>query len=121
MARAHLSLSRIRRRRKYLWALRFDPRRKREIYGRHGSDFIGIVLNAQGEITRVIVGEAKWRASLTDSVVDNPLFGPKEENEDTGKMVHNGRGIWFKVNRPGSSNRQGSALYCGRSAPYVLR
>lgn len=84
---------------KYLWALRFDPTRTREIYGRPGSDFIGIALNAQGEVARVIVGEAKWRASLTDSVVKSLLLGPKEEDEDSGEMAHNGRGIWFEVNR----------------------
>lgn len=83
----------------YLWALRFDPKRKREIYGRHGSDFIGIALNTQGEVIRVIVGEAKWRQSLTDSVVANLLLGPKEEDKDTGDKVHNGRGIWFELNR----------------------
>ncbi|MEA1832547.1 aminotransferase [Methylobacterium durans] len=84
---------------KYLWALRFDPTRTREVYGRHGSDFIGIALNAQGEVSRVIAGEAKWRASLTGSVVESLLFGPKEEDENTGEMVRNGRGIWFEVNR----------------------
>jgi hypothetical protein len=84
---------------KYLWALRFDPARTREIYGRHGSDFIGISLNAQGEVVRVIAGEAKWRKTLTDSVIKSLLHGPKEEDEDTGEMVHNGRGIWFEINR----------------------
>lgn len=84
---------------KYLWALRFDPTRKREIYGRHGSDFIGISLNAQGEVARVIAGEAKWRKSLTDSVVESLLFGPKEEVEGTGEKERNGRGIWFEMNR----------------------
>ncbi len=84
---------------KYLWSLRFDPARTREIYGRHGSDFIGISLDAQGEVTRVIAGEAKWRASLTPSVVNSLLLGPREEDENTGEMVHNGRGIWFEVNR----------------------
>jgi hypothetical protein len=84
---------------KYLWALRFDPSRTREIYGRHGSDFIGVALNAQGEVARVIAGEAKWRKSLTDSVVKSLLLGPKEKDEDSGEMVHNGRGIWFEVNR----------------------
>jgi len=84
---------------KYLWALRFDPTRTREIYGRHGSDFIGISLNDQGEVVRVIAGEAKWRRSLTDSVVETLLHGPKEEDDDTGEMVRNGRGIWFEVNR----------------------
>jgi hypothetical protein len=84
---------------KYLWALRYDPARKREIYGRHGTDFIGIALDDDGRVVRVIAGEAKWRKSLTDAIVANLLLGPKKEDEDTGKLVHNGRGIWFEVNR----------------------
>jgi hypothetical protein len=84
---------------KYLWALRYNPARRREIYGRHGSDFIGISLNPDGEIARVIAGEAKWRKSLTDSVVDGLLLGPKEAVEGTDEKVHNGRGVWFEVNR----------------------
>lgn len=84
---------------KYLWALRFDPTRTREIYGRHGTDFIAISLNEDGEVVRVIAGEAKWRASLTPSVVANLLYGQKEENEETGELEHNGRGIWYEVNR----------------------
>lgn len=84
---------------KYLWALRFNPARTREIYGRHGSDFIGLSLNMQGEVVRVIVGEAKWRKSLTSSVVNSLLLGPKEKNEATGEMEHTGQGIWFELNR----------------------
>jgi hypothetical protein len=83
---------------KYLWALRWDPTRTREVYGRHGSDFIGIALNAAGAVVRVIAGEAKWRKRLQDAVVANLMFGPKERN-DAGELVHNGRGIWFEMNR----------------------
>lgn len=83
---------------KYLWTLRWDPARTREVYGRHGSDFIGIAMNAAGEVVRVIAGEAKWRKRLQDAVVANLLFGPKEPN-DAGELVHNGRGIWFELNR----------------------
>lgn len=83
---------------KYLWALRWDPTRTREIYGRHGSDFIGIAVNAAGEVVRVIAGEAKWRKRLQDAIVANLMFGPKERN-DSGELIHNGRGIWFEMNR----------------------
>lgn len=83
----------------YLWALKFDPDRKREIYGRHGTDFIGISLDKAGEVVRVIVGEAKWRKSLTDSTVADLLYGEKVKNKVTGVTEHNGRGIWFGVNR----------------------
>ncbi|WP_454018531.1 hypothetical protein [Azospirillum sp. Marseille-Q6669] len=83
----------------YLWALKFDRERKREIYGRHGTDFIGISLNRFGEVVRVIVGEAKWRKSLTDSALAELLYGEKVKNKETGVSEHNGRGIWFGVNR----------------------
>jgi len=82
----------------YLWALRWDPKRTREIYGRHGSDFIGIAANAAGEVTRVIAGEAKWRKRLQEAVVASLMYGKKERNA-AGDLVHNGRGIWFEMNR----------------------
>jgi hypothetical protein len=84
---------------KYLWSLRFDPSRIREIYGRHGTDFIGIALNDAGEVDRVIAGEAKWRKSLTDSVVAALLHGPKVKNEKKGELEHSGKGIWYEINR----------------------
>lgn len=62
---------------KYLWALRFDPERVREIYGRHGTDFVGIALNGGGEVVRVIAGEAKWRKTLTESAVAALLHGKR--------------------------------------------
>lgn len=84
---------------KYLWSLRWDPARTREIYGRHGTDFIAIALNRAGEVARVIAGECKWRASLTESVVASLLLGKKERDENTGQLAHNGKGIWFELNR----------------------
>lgn len=84
---------------KYLWALRFDPERVREIYGRHGTDFVGIALNGGGEVVRVIAGEAKWRKTLTVSAVAALLLGKKVRNPDTDELEHNGRGIWFEMNR----------------------
>lgn len=83
---------------KYLWALRFDPGRVREIYGRHGTDFVGITLDDDGEVVRVIAGEAKWRKSLTPAIVAELLHGKKERNE-AGELEHNGKGIWFELNR----------------------
>lgn len=84
----------------YLWDLRYDPSRKRQIFGRFGSDFVGVRLDATGNVVRVIVGEAKWRASLTNSAVAALLHGEKNlKDPTTGKNVHNGRGIWFEVNR----------------------
>lgn len=83
----------------YLWTLKNDPAQKREIFGRHGSDFIAIALKNNGELERVIVGEAKWRKSLTDSVVSQLLLGPKKKDKETGESQHNGRGIWFEMNK----------------------
>jgi hypothetical protein len=55
----------------YLHALARDDRRRREIFGRFGSDFIGIALDNAGEVARFIAGEAKWRHRLTDAVVES--------------------------------------------------
>lgn len=84
---------------KYLWTLRYDLKRAREIYGRHGTDFVGIALSQGGEVIRVIAGEAKWRKTLNESTVAALLLGQKEKNKDTGVLEHNGRGIWFELNR----------------------
>jgi hypothetical protein len=42
----------------YLYALARDNRRRREVFGRFGSDFIGIALDEDGEVSRFIAGEA---------------------------------------------------------------
>src|SRR3546814_17874101 len=78
--------------------LRYDPERVREIYGRHGTDFVAISLNDDREVVRVIAGEAKWRRSLTESTVAALLHGPKVRNEVTGVMAHTGKGIWEERN-----------------------
>ncbi|MBE7731152.1 MULTISPECIES: hypothetical protein [Acetobacteraceae] len=83
----------------YLWALKADPGRAREIYGRHGTDFVGISLDAAGEVARMIVGECKWRRNLTESAVASLLYGPKVENEETGELERDGKGIWYEINR----------------------
>lgn len=76
----------------YLWDLRYDPSRKRQVFGRFGSDFVGIRLDATGRVIRVIVGEAKWRASLTDSAVAALLHGEKNATcPTTGEKIHNGQ------------------------------
>lgn len=84
----------------YLWDLRYDPSRTRQVYGRFGSDFVGVRLDNTGSVVRVIVGEAKWRASLTPSTVAALLHGSKDvEDPVTKQKVHNNRGIWFELNR----------------------
>lgn len=84
----------------YLWDLRRDATRTRQAFGRFGSDFVGIRLDSTGTVVRIIVGEAKWRASLTTSAVATLLHGDKDQTDPvSGKKVHNGRGIWFELNR----------------------
>ncbi|WP_287208533.1 aminotransferase [Mesorhizobium sp.] len=83
----------------YLWSLAREPEREREIFGRFGSDFIGLSLNGEGEVVRFIAGEAKWRGRLTESAVGTLMHGPWEEDEETGERTRSGRGVWFEVNR----------------------
>ncbi len=83
----------------YLWNLARNPDRVRQIFGRFGSDFLGLALNEDGEVVRFIAGEAKWRQRLTDSAVNSLMLGPWEEDEETGERARSGRGVWFEVNR----------------------
>lgn len=83
----------------YLWALARDPAREREIFGRFGSDFIGLALDNAGAVERVIAGEAKWRRRLTPGTVETLLQGSWEVDEETEERRRSGRGIWFEVNR----------------------
>lgn len=83
----------------YLWDLSRDPARTRQIFGRFGSDFVGLSMNDAGEVVRFIAGEAKWRQQLTKSAVDSLMLGKWEEDEETGERARSGRGVWFEINR----------------------
>jgi hypothetical protein len=83
----------------YLYALARDDRRRREIFGRFGSDFIGIALDNAGEVARFIAGEAKWRQRLTDAVVEELMLGELIEDPVTHERVRSGKGVWFEINR----------------------
>lgn len=83
----------------YLFALVRDEKRKREVYGRRGSDFLALALNEAGEVIRFIVGEAKWRKKLQPSVVAELMYGKKKKNPNTNALEHDGKGIWHQVNR----------------------
>lgn len=86
--------------RQYIYVLARDPSRTREVYGRKGDDFIGLAVDDQGAVTRVIAGEAKWRKRWTPSVRDGVMLGDKVETpKGSGNLVHNGRGVWFEINR----------------------
>ncbi|WP_208450755.1 hypothetical protein [Burkholderia anthina] len=83
----------------YLFALARDEEREREVYGRRGSDFLALALNKAGEVTRCIVGEAKWRKRLQPAVVADLMYGEKKINPVTKKREHSGKGIWYQMNR----------------------
>ncbi|MGE8148947.1 aminotransferase [Pseudomonas frederiksbergensis] len=82
----------------YLWTLVRDETREREIFGRFGSDFIGLSLNDQGAVNRIIIGEAKWRSKLTQGVMDTLMLGKWYTDKETGEKYRS-RGIWFEMNR----------------------
>lgn len=93
--------------RQYLFQLARAPERTREVQGRKGDDFIALVINDEGEVTRFIAGEAKWRATWTPSVVDTVMLGDTVPHPETkkaykdadGKTVRDGKGVWFEINR----------------------
>jgi hypothetical protein len=81
----------------YLFDLARDPTRVRSVFGRFGSDFLGLSLNEAGEVVRFIAGEAKWRQSLQPSVVDELMHGEWVTKPDKTR-ARSGRGIWYQVN-----------------------
>lgn len=83
----------------YLFALVRDEERKREVYGRRGSDFLALALDDEGDIERFIVGEAKWRKKLQPAVVSELMYGKKKKNPETEELQHDGKDIWFQINR----------------------
>jgi len=82
---------------KYLFDLARDDSRKRSVFGRFGSDFIGLSLDEDGEVVRFIAGEAKWRKNLQPSVVEGLLLGKLITN-DNDERVRSGKGIWYEIN-----------------------
>lgn len=84
----------------YIYTLSRDHTRTREVLGRKGDDFIGIVVNQEGKVTRFISGEAKWRRTWTPSAVNTVMLGDKiVDPDDKTKRIHNGKGVWYEVNR----------------------
>src|SRR3546814_16067486 len=69
---------------KYLWELRYDPERVREIYGRNGTEFVAISLKDDRAVVRVIAGEAKWRKRLTASTVEAYTRCPRVRDDEKG-------------------------------------
>jgi hypothetical protein len=74
----------------YIFNLARDPTRVRQISGRHGNDFIALGIDpTTGAVARFIAGEAKWRTTLTPSVMDEIMLGgwtsPPGPRERSGK------------------------------------
>jgi len=85
--------------RNYLFDLARNPEKKRQTIGRLGSDFIGLLLDEGGAVVRFIAGEAKWRKTLTQSIVDSLMHGKKiDDPAGGGGEVHSGEGVWNDVN-----------------------
>jgi len=83
---------------KCLFDLARDPARKRSVFGRFGSDFLGLSLGEDGSVIRFIAGEAKWRKALRESVIQELLLG-KWTHDTSGKRVRSGKGIWHELNK----------------------
>jgi hypothetical protein len=85
----------------YIYTLSRDPSRKREVLGRKGDDFIGLVIDDGGNVKRFIAGEAKWRKTWFPSTRDEVMLGDKTDPDpnDPEKKIHNGKGVWFEINR----------------------
>ena len=81
---------------KYLYTLVRDPDQERKTIGRLGTDFIGISVDEEGEVDRLISGEAKWRKTLTQGKVDDVMLGPKEKGQD---VRQEGKGVWAELNK----------------------
>lgn len=84
---------------KYLFDLARDAERVRQVFGRFGSDFLGLCLDEDGNVIRFIAGEAKWRDSLNAATIDSLLHGKWITDKKTGERSRSGKGVWFEVNR----------------------
>lgn len=83
---------------KYLFDLARNPDRTRAVFGRFGSDFLGLSLDEDGSVVRFIAGEAKWRQKLQRSVIEELLMGEWTENSE-GERIRSEKGIWHEVNK----------------------
>lgn len=84
---------------KYVFDLARDPERVRQVFGRFGSDFLGLCLDDNGNVIRLIAGEAKWRDKLQPSTIETLMLGKLVKDEATGHRSRSGKGIWYEVNR----------------------
>lgn len=83
----------------YMFELARDPARKREVYGRRGSDFLALAIDDDGAVIRFIAGEAKWRKKLQKSVVNTLMHGTDVTNKITKAVKNDGKGVWAQINK----------------------
>jgi hypothetical protein len=89
--------------RNYLFDLARNPAGTRQTLGRLGSDFIGIAVDEEGAVTRVISGESKWRLKLSQSVVDTLMLGSKiPDPANPALKIRDNKGVWNAVNTDSS-------------------
>lgn len=82
----------------YIFDLARDPARVREVSGRHGNDFIALGIDpATGDVVRFLAGEAKWRASLTPSAMNEMMCGSLTGPQ--GGRFRANDGVWNEMNR----------------------
>ena len=92
----------------YLFTLVRDPAQVRQTIGRLGSDFIGLCLDDDGQVIRIISGEAKWRKVITPARVNTLMLG-KWVDDGEGGRFRSGKGVWSSINKepaPPSGVRQ---------------
>ena len=82
----------------YLFTLVRDPDQVRQTRGREGSDFIGLCLDDERQVIRIISGEAKWRKVLTQGLVNTLMLG-KWIKDGEGHPVRSGEGVWSRINK----------------------
>ncbi|MBT9508371.1 hypothetical protein [Rhodoferax sp.] len=84
---------------KYLFDLSRNDTRTRQVFGRFGSDFLGLCLDYEGNVIRFIAGEAKWRDKLNAGTIETLMLGSWVTDRETGERARSGKGVWFEVNR----------------------
>lgn len=83
----------------YMFELARDPARKREVYGRRGSDFLALAIDDNGAVVRFIAGEAKWRKKLQKAVLHTLMHGTDVTNKVTKVVKNDGKGVWAQINK----------------------
>lgn len=81
----------------YIFNLARDPARVHQISGRHGNDFIALGIDPTTRaVVRFIAGEAKWRSTLTPTVMNDMMLG--EWTGPSEARVRSGKGVWAGIN-----------------------